>query len=77
MTIYPNPTSGIVTISSSQTIVNIEVFDVTGKVVYSQQNNKHQTNLEINLSALSNGIYFINTKNNFGGISKSKIIINK
>jgi hypothetical protein len=77
LNIYPNPTSGIVTISSTQTIANIEVFDVTGKLVYNQQNNNHQSNLEINLSALSNGIYFINTQNKFGGISKSKLVINK
>ncbi|MCF8429829.1 MAG: FG-GAP-like repeat-containing protein [Bacteroidia bacterium] len=77
ISIYPNPTSGIVTISSNQTIVNIEVFDVTGKAVFSQQNNSHQTNLEIDLSALSNGIYFINVQNNFGGISKSKLVVSK
>ncbi len=77
ITIYPNPTSGIVTISSSQTIANIEVFDVTGKLVYNQQTNNHQTNLEVNLSALSNGIYFINAQNKFGGISKSKLVISK
>jgi hypothetical protein len=77
ITIYPNPTSGLITISSTQTIANIEVFDVTGKLVYNQQNNNHQTNLEINLSALSNGIYFINAQNNFGGISKSKVVVSK
>ncbi|MCF8429828.1 MAG: T9SS type A sorting domain-containing protein [Bacteroidia bacterium] len=77
LSIYPNPTSGLITISSTQTIANIEVFDVTGKLVYNQQNNNHQTNLEINLSALSNGIYFINAQNNFGGISKSKLVISK
>jgi hypothetical protein len=75
--IYPNPTSGLVTISSSQTIANIEVFDVTGKAVYTQKNNKHQSNLEIDLSALSNGIYFINSQTNFGGISKSKLVVSR
>jgi hypothetical protein len=74
---YPNPTSGIVTIESTQAIANIDVFDVTGKLVYNQQNNNNQTNLEIDLSALSNGIYFINTQNNFGGISKSKVVVSK
>jgi 6-phosphogluconolactonase (cycloisomerase 2 family) len=77
ITIYPNPTSGIVTISSIQTIANIEVFDVTGKLVYTQQNNNNQTNLEINLSALSNGIYFINAQTENGEISKSKLVISK
>jgi hypothetical protein len=77
ITIYPNPTSGLVTISSIQTIANIEVFDVTGKLVYTQQNNRNQTNTEIDLSALSNGIYLIHAQNNFGGISKTKLVISK
>jgi hypothetical protein len=77
ITIYPNPTSGIVSISSNQTIANIEVFDVTGKLVYTQQNNNNQTNLEIDLSALSNGIYLIHAQNNFGGISIRKLVVSK
>jgi len=76
LNIYPNPTSGIVTISSNQAIVNIEVFDVTGKLVYSQQNIK-QTNTTLDLSTLSNGIYFINDVTENGGVSKSKVVVSK
>jgi hypothetical protein len=47
-------------------------FDVRGKAVYS-----HQTHLEINLSALSNGIYFIYAQTENGEISKSKLVVSK
>ncbi|MEI7979611.1 MAG: T9SS type A sorting domain-containing protein [Bacteroidota bacterium] len=77
ISVFPNPTSGIITLSSNQTIATIDVFDVTGKLVYSQQNNGKQTNIEIDLSALSNGIYFINAQTENGGISNNKVVISK
>ena len=77
ISIYPNPTSGLVNISSNQPIANIEVFDVTGKLVYNQQNNTKQTNTEIDLSALSNGIYFIHAEAANGKLSNSKVVVSK
>lgn len=73
----PNPTSGIITISSSQAIANVEVFDVRGKLVYTQTNNIKQTNTELDLSALNNGIYFIHSQTENGGINKSKVVVSK
>jgi ELWxxDGT repeat protein len=75
--IFPNPTTGIVTISSTQAIASIDVFDVTGKLVYSQQNNNNQTSTSLNLSNLSNGIYFIHAKTETGVVSKSKVVVSK
>jgi alpha-tubulin suppressor-like RCC1 family protein len=74
--VYPNPTSGIVTISTNQTVASIDVFDVTGKLVHSQNNIK-QHNSSIDLSQLSNGIYFINVQTENGGVSKSKVVVSK
>jgi len=75
--IYPNPSSGLVTISSNQPIANIDVFDVTGKLVHSQQNNGKQTNTVLDLSVLSNGIYFINAQTENGGVGVSKVVVSK
>jgi hypothetical protein len=75
--IYPNPTSGLVNISSNQPIANIDVFDVAGKLVYSIKNNSKQTNTEIDLSTLNNGIYFIHAATENGGVSKSKVVVSK
>jgi hypothetical protein len=54
ISLYPNPTTGIVKISS-KTAVDVTITDVTGKVVYTAK----QINDEnaINLSALQSGIY--------------------
>ena len=75
--IYPNPTTGIVNISSSQAIDNIEVFDVTGKLVLSHRNDTHQKHIELDLSAFGNGIYFIQTHNQNAEKTLNKVVISK
>ncbi len=58
-TIYPNPTSEKLTISTeTQEVVNIRIFNVNGQVVYQNtQRIDNQTN--INLSELAAGNYFL------------------
>jgi hypothetical protein len=54
--IYPNPTSGIVTVKSSvdNEKFNVNIYDFTGKEILSE-NNVNQ----LNLSDFSNGIYLM------------------
>lgn len=52
--LYPNPTTGILKIASDK-VVNVEITDITGKVVYSMNNVTNET--AINLSNLQKGIY--------------------
>ncbi len=73
---YPNPTSGIVNISSTQAIADIDVYDVTGKLVSNQQNIK-QANTSLDLSTLNNGIYFIHSQTINGEVSISKVVVSK
>jgi PKD repeat protein len=75
--IYPNPSTGIVNISSNQAIENIEVYDVTGKLVLSHRNDSHQRHIELDLSAFSNGIYFIQTHNQNAETTLNKVVISK
>ena len=71
VSLYPNPTSGTFTLSyNSQTpILNsqLKIYDVLGQEVYTQAiTNPNQTT--INVSQLSNGVYFYQfTKNNSTG----------
>lgn len=55
MGIYPNPTTGILTISNHNnlTIDKIEIVDILGKTVATQTENTSQ----VDISHLSNGIY--------------------
>ena len=75
--IFPNPTSGIVTIVANQDLETIHVFDVSGKLVHSQTKITKQNNVEIDLSALNNGIYFIHAQTENGEVSKSKVVVSK
>ncbi|MBN2890226.1 MAG: HYR domain-containing protein, partial [Bacteroidales bacterium] len=58
ISIYPNPTEGLFTISSEQkTINNIEITDVTGKLIYKSEINNVKASIDITEHA--NGMYFI------------------
>jgi len=57
ISIFPNPTTGIVNIIAENTkIENISVFDISGKVL---ENNSNFAGTTLDLSWLSNGVYFI------------------
>jgi hypothetical protein len=62
ISIYPNPTSGKLTIDNGQLIIkNIEITDITGKTIQSFSNSqiKQFSNYEIDLSGFESGIYFV------------------
>jgi uncharacterized repeat protein (TIGR01451 family) len=54
---YPNPVKNTLTISNASTINNLEITSVLGQKMLSKKVNELHT--EINLSSLSNGIYFV------------------
>lgn len=54
--IYPNPTKGLVFISSkTENVVSVKVFDILGKNVLQQKGNIQQ----LDISNLQNGMYFL------------------
>jgi hypothetical protein len=71
--IFPNPTSGIITIKGSQD-AQITVYNMIGNIVY--QNNKANKNTEVDLSDLPTGTYVVQIINNNKLITK-KIILSK
>ncbi len=63
LSIYPNPSSGAFTIELNGGVIQtIEVRDVTGKIVLAIASAKEKEN--INISHLSNGIYFLKVQGN-------------
>jgi hypothetical protein len=64
--VYPNPSSGIFTIEMeglmSDKMINFNVYNVMGQIVHKEDYKAHDSFIskQINLSALSEGIYFIN-----------------
>ncbi|MFM7018038.1 CotH kinase family protein [Flavobacterium sp.] len=73
VTIYPNPVVNYLTISSSNQILKIDFFDISGKVVKSLDVNSSQISTDV--SALSNGVYFMTIEGEYG-IKHSKFIKN-
>jgi hypothetical protein len=55
--IYPNPSNGLVTITSSMNIASVQIFDFTGKQVLSDLIGAGKNNLDV--SNLNSGVYFV------------------
>jgi hypothetical protein len=78
LVIFPNPTTGKVTLSisgSQQLIINLSVFNMVGKEVFSQQSVVSSRQVNVDLSAQPKGIYLFVIK---AGVNfyKGKIIHN-
>jgi len=71
LTIYPNPTTGQLTINNEQlTIKNVEIFDVIGQKV-NHQSSIVNCQLSIDISHLANGMYFLKVDNKMFKIIKN------
>lgn len=75
-TVFPNPTNGIVTITSKTlTPMNIMVYNVIGDMVY--ESKATQTKTQLDLGYLSNGVYFIKVSLQNGKAATYKLVIQK
>jgi Secretion system C-terminal sorting domain len=74
ITVYPNPSNGKFIIKSNGGISSIEIYNVTGKRIYSDFKFSKQTSNEIDLSNCTKGIYFLRISAVAGNYT-SKIII--
>jgi hypothetical protein len=73
--VYPNPTGGIVTLSSSileNKKYELTLFNSIGRKVLSKRNERN-----LDLSALENGLYYLNIKSPEGEIIICKIVLIK
>jgi hypothetical protein len=68
---YPNPTTGIVNISASGKIENVDVFNMVGQKVLSFAPKSDRS--EINMSSLPKGLYLVKAMVN-GQVTTNKII---
>lgn len=59
--LYPNPSNGIFNlVTGENTISEIEVYDLSGKLVWTKKGFEvSNTEMQLNLSAVSNGVYFV------------------
>lgn len=61
VTVYPNPTSGQLTVSSNEAIRMISIYDLSGRLVETITVNA-DTQANLNVARLNSGVYFIKTQ---------------
>ena len=74
--VYPNPSDNemMIEFSNSNTTHQIELFDVTGKLISS--NETEQANFMIKKNTISSGLYFLKITTKTGNTTTQKIIFN-
>ena len=77
--VYPNPTSGLVTLeidNSYQSELSVEVINTNGQIIYSNKYNYKHIVEQLDLNSYSDGMYFVKifTKE---FIDVKKLILNK
>lgn len=79
LTVFPNPAVSSISLNLEQEIgspVEVRLFDITGKRVYSQIHLQNATGIQVNLEHLSNGMYVVETVSE-GTSLRSKLLINR
>lgn len=76
--VYPNPTSGNLTIDLGQIPVSnaltVAVFDVTGKAVYEQILFNNPGKINVNLEEQAKGVYFVTVYDGTSKVNKTIIV---
>lgn len=75
--IFPTPAKNNLYIKNLNNINIIQMYTVDGKMILEENLNNSNTETNINVSSLSNGIYFINLKNNDRLYHSKLILISK
>lgn len=72
--VFPNPATDVITITNSENIgvEQIEVYDINGKTVKSQNYN-NENEIQLNISDLAVGTYMFHVKTNLGTAVKKVV----
>ena len=71
--VFPNPSSGIITVSCDENLKNLEVYNVLGSLIYSQSIDYFNES-KLNLSHLNSGIYHLVLRSDKGFLNQKFII---
>lgn len=72
LNIYPNPASSIINVNAGGNIESIRIVNMAGQCVYSA--NENDSNATVNISNLSNGMYFMEVTTE-AGVTTQKITV--
>ncbi|TRX71779.1 T9SS type A sorting domain-containing protein [Carboxylicivirga sp. M1479] len=70
--IYPNPSTGIITIQCNRKITNLVLTDLSGRIV-AQKACAHRVN-DLNISAYPTGVYLLVAKDGKAIVGQQKVI---
>lgn len=68
ISIYPNPSSGLVVISGLELASHLSVYNTLGQHVYEQE--LDNSNNRVDLSNIAKGLYYFNISNELGSVTK-------
>ncbi|MCO6494748.1 MAG: PKD domain-containing protein [Bacteroidetes bacterium] len=77
--LYPNPSTGFITISNDQNIAiaNISVSNVIGETLVNMTENNSNSEFSINLSEFANGVYMVKIITQDNRVFTHKVVISK
>lgn len=73
ISIYPNPSEGLFTIESVQSLESVQILDIKGRLVY-EATSLNASSLNINISNENAGIYYVRMSGAFGTISEKVVL---
>jgi uncharacterized repeat protein (TIGR01451 family) len=66
ISLFPNPSNGLITITSQSNIETVQIYDHLGRKIKTAINNELSSEMDFNLSELTSGLYFIEVSSNLG-----------
>ena len=75
ISIYPNPSTGLFSISSKEDINSVSIFNSVGKLLFLQEYISVSNKTTVDLSQLKQGVYYIKISSRSGIITKQIIIL--
>jgi hypothetical protein len=72
LSLYPNPTTGVLNIDHKSNDIEFRVFSTLGRSIHTGKTHNHK----VNLSELPDGVYWIELNDGFN-IEKHTVIISK
>jgi hypothetical protein len=74
VSVFPNPANQSIVISCNNSINTIQIQNVTGQIMKSESTKVNSNNLQINISDLAQGIYFIKATDSKGNMLNGKFV---
>lgn len=69
ISIYPNPSTGLFTIESLQSLESVQILDIRGRLVY-EATSLNESSVEVNISNENAGVYYVRMSGTFGTITE-------